>query len=311
MDDGKKGQEGPGGTALERSEGDEVAGAEREGRAPGTGFAPRGKPRRTASTHRPGSNRGPEFTGEQRLLALDCWFRSELPATEFAPLIGVSSASLYAWRRKFDEEGPAGLLGHKRGMKGSRVPEPVKRAILMMKECASRVGPGPHPRHADPLGRHRGLGGRGAAGADRSGLRAWRRWPAAAQPSQGEALRAHAAQRAVADGSVHVSCLKRERRRLHLVCFMDDFSRFIVGFGVHASASGAMVRESFEAGIANFGAPTEILTDNGAQFHTWRGQERVSQAVREARHPADRGDARGARRRWGRSSASGGRCSGS
>jgi Arc/MetJ-type ribon-helix-helix transcriptional regulator len=33
-----------------------------------------------------------------------------------------------------------------------------------------------------------------------------------------------------------------------------------------------MVRESFEAGIANFGAPTEILTDNGAQYHTWRGK---------------------------------------
>ena len=66
--------------------------------------------------------------------------------------------------------------------------------------------------------------------------------------------------------------LKRERRRVHLVCYMDDFSRFIVGFGLHASASGAMVRETFEEAIANFGAPTEILTDNGAQYHTWRGK---------------------------------------
>jgi hypothetical protein len=66
--------------------------------------------------------------------------------------------------------------------------------------------------------------------------------------------------------------LKRQRRRLHLVAYLDDFSRFVVGFGLHASASGALVRETFEASIANFGAPRELLTDNGAQYHTWRGK---------------------------------------
>ena len=69
--------------------------------------------------------------------------------------------------------------------------------------------------------------------------------------------------------------LKRQRRRLHLVAYMDDYSRFIVGFGLHASAAGAMVRETFEQAIANFGAPEEILTDNGAQYVTWRGKECV------------------------------------
>jgi hypothetical protein len=32
------------------------------------------------------------------------------------------------------------------------------------------------------------------------------------------------------------------------------------------------VREVLEAAIANFGAPKEILTDNGSQYHTWRGK---------------------------------------
>ena len=66
--------------------------------------------------------------------------------------------------------------------------------------------------------------------------------------------------------------LKRENRRVHLVAYMDDHSRFVVGHGLHASASGAMVRETLEASIANFGAPEEVLTDNGAQYHTWRGR---------------------------------------
>jgi len=59
---------------------------------------------------------------------------------------------------------------------------------------------------------------------------------------------------------------------VHLVAYLDDFSRFIVGFGLHASASGALVREVFETAIANFGAPEEVLTDNGTQYHTWRGK---------------------------------------
>jgi transposase InsO family protein len=66
--------------------------------------------------------------------------------------------------------------------------------------------------------------------------------------------------------------LKRQRQRVHLVGYLDDFSRFVVGFGLHASASGALVREVFEQAIANFGAPEEVLTDNGAQYHTWRGK---------------------------------------
>ena len=65
--------------------------------------------------------------------------------------------------------------------------------------------------------------------------------------------------------------LKRENRRVYLVVFLDDHSRFVVGYGVWASASGALVREVLEAAIANFGAPEEVLTDNGPQYVTWRG----------------------------------------
>jgi hypothetical protein len=58
---------------------------------------------------------------------------------------------------------------------------------------------------------------------------------------------------------------------VHLVAFLDDHSRFVVGHGLHASASGALVREVLEAAIANYGAPQEVLTDNGTQYKTWRG----------------------------------------
>jgi hypothetical protein len=53
---------------------------------------------------------------------------------------------------------------------------------------------------------------------------------------------------------------------------MDDHSRFITGFGLHASQSTALVLEVLRTAISSYGAPQEILTDNGSQYVTWRGK---------------------------------------
>jgi transposase InsO family protein len=66
--------------------------------------------------------------------------------------------------------------------------------------------------------------------------------------------------------------LKRQNRRVYLVAFMDDHSRFIVGYGLHASQSSALVLEVLRAALTNYGVPEEILTDNGSQYVTWRGK---------------------------------------
>jgi transposase len=78
---------------------------------------------------------GEGLTGAQRLLLLDTWRRSGLPAGDFAPLVGVSKHTLYAWKRKFETEGPAGLEEKPRGgPTGSRLPEVTRRTILMLKQ---------------------------------------------------------------------------------------------------------------------------------------------------------------------------------
>jgi len=88
--------------------------------------------------------------------------------------------------------------------------------------------------------------------------------------------------------------LKRQNRRLHLVGFMDDHSRFVVGYGLHASASSALVLEVLRSAIASYGVPEEILTDNGPQYVTWRGtsqfsreleQQGIRQIISRPKHP--------------------------
>jgi hypothetical protein len=66
--------------------------------------------------------------------------------------------------------------------------------------------------------------------------------------------------------------LKRQNRRVYLVAFLDDHSRFIVSYGLHASQSSALVLEVLRAAMTSYGVPQEILTDNGSQYVTWRGK---------------------------------------
>src|SRR5207245_10165160 len=73
--------------------------------------------------------------------------------------------------------------------------------------------------------------------------------------------------------------LKRQNRRVYLVAFMDDHSRFIVGYGLHASQSTALVLEVLRAALTSYGAPEEILTDHGTQYVTWRGKSGFTKAL--------------------------------
>src|SRR5262245_57530735 len=98
-------------------------------------------PRRGRRLARPGQAASPAFTYQQRLLTLDLWRRSGLPAGDFAPLVGLSRFTLYEWKRRFEAEGPAGLADRPRGAPaGSRLPEVTRRTILMLKQTHPEWG---------------------------------------------------------------------------------------------------------------------------------------------------------------------------
>lgn len=79
-----------------------------------------GRPKSRRLTKKPETPSTP-LTAEQRLLHLDTWRRSALPARDFAVLVGMSRHTLYSWKAKFDAEGPAGLVDKPRGSgKGSQ-----------------------------------------------------------------------------------------------------------------------------------------------------------------------------------------------
>src|SRR5262249_55749105 len=154
------------------------------------------------------------------------------------------------------------------GPAGSRLPEATRRAILMLKQDNPDWG---CERISALLMR-----GPALAASPQAVARVLRE---AGYETQDEPTRPHPArtrrfERAgpnqLGQTDLFTFVLKRQNRRVSLVAFMDAHSRFLTGFGLHASQSAALVLEVFRAALDSYGAPQEVLTDNGSQYVTWR-----------------------------------------
>lgn len=215
------------------------------------------------------------LTPEQKLLILDTWARSGLSANDFSALVGVNRLTLYTWKKRFEELGPAGLVEQPRKGSGStRAPELTKRTVLMLKQAHPEWG---CQRISDVL--YRGPGLPASANTVARILReagyVLEESPTSPHPDKVRSFE-RARPNQLWQTDLFTFVLKRQNRRVHLVAFMDDHSRYIVGYGLHASCSAALVIETFRAGVASVGAPEEVLTDNGPQYVTWRGTSRFA-----------------------------------
>jgi transposase InsO family protein len=218
------------------------------------------------------------LSAEQRLLILDTWQRSGLPAGDFAALVGVSKHTLYGWKKKFDQQGPGGLMDQPRGgPKGSRLPELTKRTILMLKQSNPEWG---CQRISDLLYRGPALPASPAAVARVLHEAGYQLEETPTRPHPDHPRRFERARpNQLWQTDLFTFMLKRQNRRVYLVAFMDDHSRFITGYGLYASQSSALVLEVVRAALGAYGPPEEILTDNGSQYVTWRGKSGFSKEL--------------------------------
>lgn len=59
--------------------------------------------------------------------------------------------------------------------------------------------------------------------------------------------------------------------KVYLIGFLDDYSRYVVGWGLYAGQSGQLVLDVLRRALAEYGRPKELLTDNGRQYKSWHG----------------------------------------
>jgi transposase InsO family protein len=264
--------------------------------------------RRLRSAAQAGSRAGPEahatrgrtrppFTPQERRAAVESLERSGLSVAEFARTWGVSAMTLYGWRLRYRRLGAKGLEGARRGRpKGSLQPIPpaVRAEIVSVGRRFPQFG---LAKLRQWLVRFHGV--QVSAGSVQKTLRAEglervavrrKRRRSSEKPRSFERSRPGE----LWQTDITSFVLPRERRRVYLVVFLDDFSRYVVSFGLHLSMRSATVIEVLLEGIERFGKPREILTDQGPQYFTWRGKsafqklllrEGIRHVVARSHHP--------------------------
>src|SRR5438270_406273 len=153
--------------------------------------------------------------------------------------------------------GPAGLMERPRGApRGSRLPELTRRTILMLKQANPEWG---CQRISDMLLRGPALPASASAVAQVLHEAGYELEEVPTRPHPDKVRHfERAGPQQVWQTDLFTFILKRQNRRVYLVAFMDDHSRFIVSYGLHASQSSALVLEVLRAGLTSYGTPQAL-----------------------------------------------------
>ena len=60
----------------------------------------------------------------------------------------------------------------------------------------------------------------------------------------------------------------------YLIGYIDDYSRYVTGLELFRTQTGQNVIEIYRRAAAEYNPPKEMLTDNGRQYTSWRGNSR-------------------------------------
>jgi transposase InsO family protein len=193
---------------------------------------------------------------------------------------GVSNHSIKRWVRAYQHGGAEGLEPKRQTGSKSRVPDQVRQQMVELKQVHPEYGP---RRIADVLKRffliptspatvHKTL--------DEKGLVKKARRKPVKNPGKPRFFeRSRPNQLWQSD----IMTFRLAGRNAYLIGFMDDYSRYITSLGLYRSQTAEHVLETYRRGVAEYGVPREMLTDNGRQYTNWRGKTRFEQEMKKDR----------------------------
>jgi transposase InsO family protein len=205
-------------------------------------------------------------------------------AREVSRELNIPYTTVNEWARKYRAGGVQALAPRRVAAKPdttrTRKPDARRQAVLAVKQAQPQAG---SRRIRDVLKRFFGLGASETTVRrvlHEEGLapkrEAARRKPGA-RPSPVRFERAEPNQLWQSD---LFTFLLRRQERVYVAAFMDDHSRYIVSLVMAHHQKSSLVMEALARGIADYGAPREILTDQGRQYTAWRGSTAFEEELR-------------------------------
>ena len=222
------------------------------------------------------SGYGNRFAVEVKLLAVRAR-EAGMDRGEVAKLVGANPSTIDKWLNLYQEGGPEGLMRQGAHASTRKLCEALESRIEQFRRDHPEAGV---RRIRDELRREEGLGVSAETVrrvVNDAGL--GRPPPASkARPPQVNRF-----ERQVPNALWQIDIFTFELKRMYrvyLVGIIDDHSRYIVGHGLFRQQTAEAVLEVLRGAIGEWGAPREILSDNGRQFVAWRGKSRFQKVLK-------------------------------
>jgi len=221
--------------------------------------------------------RSPPVAMEVKLLALE-GLEAGLSAEEVGELAGVGAGTIQKWRLAYTEGGVEGMCRKASSIGVRHQCSALEERILAQRQANPEHGV---RRIRDDLRRQEGLSVSAEkvrtvvneAGLGNAPPLPHRRPPAVRRFER-------ALPNALWQIDIFTFHLKR-MYQVYLVGIIDDHSRYLVGWGLFRQQSADAVLEVTKGAIGQWGAPREILSDNGRQFVAWRGESRFQRVLKQ------------------------------
>jgi transposase InsO family protein len=238
----------------------------------------RKRPALEAETTAPGKHRKKRKVTpvEVKLLAIDA-LKAGITSSEVCELIGVSNAALGKWRKLYQEGGDGALARQATNPGTRKICSDLEKRIEQMRFDNPEAGA---RRIRDELRYGQGIGVSAEtvrrvlndAGLGKPPVQKDRRGP-----------QTRRFEKDIPNSLWQIDIFTFNLKRMYpvyLVGMIDDHSRYIVGHGLFRQQSSQAVLEVLKGAIGQWGAPREILSDNGRQFAAWRGETQFQKVLK-------------------------------
>ncbi|MCL5024452.1 MAG: integrase core domain-containing protein, partial [Nitrospirae bacterium] len=187
--------------------------------------------------------------------------------------------SVRRWVRAYRSEGEAGLLKSHNG-KGRSLPAPVKKKIVEIKEANPPFG---IKRISQLLKRVFFLSA--SPETVRKTLHESSLMQAPPKKRQRNMTRPRFFERSTPNQlwQTDIFTFRLGGRYAFLIGYIDDYSRYITGLELFRSQTAQNVIEVYRRAASEYNPPKEMLTDNGRQYTTWRGNSRFELELKKDR----------------------------
>jgi len=221
-------------------------------------------------TKRKFPKRSKRYGADFKLQVVKKLLEESVPAAVIQQECGVSGESIGRWARDYRRSGVAGLAPGYRG-KGRSLPAPVKRKIVELKKSNPLFG---IKRISQVLKRAFFLSA--SPETVRKTLHDSSLIKSPPKKRQRNITRPRFFERSTPNQlwQTDIFTFRLGGHYAYLIGYIDDYSRYVTGLELFRSQTGQNVIEVYRRAASEYNPPKEMLTDNGRQYTSWRGNSR-------------------------------------